>query len=340
MKKAVICIISLVLAATVVIGGIAAHRQKQIRYNTNYINGNTAGNLYNGGTFCESDGTLFFANPDDGNTLYCMNTDGSNLKKLCNDSVMYINADSNYIYFVKNNQTSATDYAIDVLYSYGKNSLCRMNRDGGKVTVLDKDPCLYASLIGNYIYYLHYDTEDATTLYKIGIDGKDRTKLSDSYAFTCSADGQYFYFNSTADGSLCRFDTATDTYTKVYDCNCYKPIVTNDGNAYYMDVDQNNALVHTNIGIGTPTVLSSDSIDLYNVYGSYVYYQNYDENGSSLCMVKNDGSDYKVLANGSYCSINVTSYYIYFTDFKTGQVYYTPTANPGEITAFHPGVLE
>lgn len=340
MKKILIGMLVLLLAAAGIAYGVISHRQGQFQYNTNYINGNTAGNLYNAGMFCESNGTVFFANPDDNNRLYSMDPDGGNLKKLCNDSAMYINADDNYVYYIRNSQVSDTEYAVDALYSYSKNALCRISRDGGRTTVLDYDPCLYASLIGNYIYYLHYDTENATTLYKIRIDGEERTRLSDTYVFTCSSDGQYFYYDSNKNGSIYRYDTATDTTSPVYDCNSYKPTVTSDGNAYYLDIDQDNALVHVNINSGEPTVLVPDSIDLYNVYGSYIYYQTYNENGSALCMIKNDGTDYQMLAGGTYCSINVTSHFIYFTDFRTGQVYCTPTSDPGELSAFHPGILE
>ncbi len=340
MKKILISAAAVVLIAVFAAFVIIRSMQGQFSYNTGYVNGNTAGNLYNAGLFCESNGTVFFANPDDNNRLYSMDSDGGSLKKLCNDSAMYINADDNYVYYIRSGQVSNTEYAIDVLYSYHQNALCRISRNGGRTTVLDSDPCLYASLIGNYIYYLHYDTKTATTLYKIGIDGKERTMLSDSYMFTCSSDGQYFYYDSNENGNICRFDTATDTASTVYDCNCYKPIVTNDGNAYYLDIDLDNALVHANISSGEPTLLTADSIDLYNVYGSYIYYQTYDENGSALCMIKNDGSDNQVLAYGTYCSINATSHYIYFTDYQTGQVYCTPTSAPGTLTAFHPGIAE
>ncbi|MBS6682038.1 MAG: DUF5050 domain-containing protein, partial [Roseburia sp.] len=57
-------------------------------------------------------------------------------------------------------------------------------------------------------------------------------------------------------------------------------------------------------------------------------------------MIKNDGSDFKELAQGNYSNINVTSNRIYFTDFKTRQVFYTSTSNPGELTPFHPGVAK
>ena len=111
-------------------------------------------------------------------------------------------------------------------------------------------------------------------------------------------------------------------------------------NVYYLDVNQNNALVHTNISADKPRTLTTDSIDLYNVYGSYIYYQRYSEDHPALCMIKNDGSDFKELAQVNYSNINVTSNRIYFTDFKTRQVFYTSTSNPGELTPFHPGVAK
>ena len=339
MKKTITVIISVLLAAVIVTCGILSYLNNRIQYNESYVNGNTAGNLYNGGLFCENSGKVFFANPDDYNRLYAMDLNGSNLEKLCNDTVMYINADSHYIYYVRRNgdQEHNENYAV---FAFNNNSLCRIPRNGGDVTILDEDPCIYATLIGNYIYYLHYDSETATRLYRIGFDGKDKEMLSTNYMFTCSALGQYFYYNGMdSDGCLYEYDTATDSSRKIYDCNCYKPIVTSDNNVYYMDVDNNNALVHTNIQFGNPITLTTDSIDLYNVYGCYIYYQRYSENGSALCMIKNDGTDFKELRIGNYSNIHVTSYYIYFTDFKTGQVFYTPTANPGEIYDFHPGCI-
>lgn len=333
-KKSIIITLIILIVITGLTGLYKfTHR---IKYNTNYVNGNSAGNLYNAGLFCESNGTIFFANPDDHNRLYSMNATGGDLKKLCNDTAMYINADDNYVYYVRDNNTNGQDYSF---FSFNRNSLCRISRNGGSSTLLDPDPCIYATLIGNYIYYLHYDTETATTLYKVGIDGKDRQQVNNSYLFTCSALDKYFYYNSPENGELYRFDTTTDQTSAVYSCNCYKPIVLNDNNVYYLDVSQKNALVHTNIQSDNPTTLSTDFIELYNVYGSYIYYQRGGEN-PALCMIKNDGSDFRELASGEFSNINVTSSNIYFSNFKTGETLYTSTSNPGKINSFSPGTLD
>ena len=337
MKKRLPIIIIAVLVVVFAGLGFYSHQKSKIKYNTSYVNGNTAGNLYNAGLFCEKNGTVYFANPDDDYRLYSMDTNGNHLKKLSYDRVMYINADDHYVYYVRNNENNGTGFDF---FSYARNSLCRIDQNGENTKILDKDPCLYASLVGNYIYYLHYDDKDATTLYKIGIDGEGRKKVYSPYIFTCSTLGQYIYTSGTeSDGAIYQLDTASDSLSKVYECNSFKPIVTSDDNVYYMDVDQNNALVHTNMKSGHPVTLTKDSLDLYNVYGSSIFYQRYSEDNPALCMIKNDGSGYQELAQGNYSNINVTSSYIYFTDFKTKEVFCTPTDHPGTLTAFHPGVI-
>ena len=127
--------------------------QEKIIYNEGYVNGNTAGNLYNGGMFCERNGTIYFANPTDNYKLYSMDVDGSNLKKLSDDVANYINVDDNYIYYVRNNVGENLDFEFFAFY---RNALCRMAlNDSSSTAILDTDPCNYATLIGNYIYYLH-----------------------------------------------------------------------------------------------------------------------------------------------------------------------------------------
>lgn len=303
-----------------------------VKFNDSYVNGNTSGNLYNAGLFCESDGKIFFANPNDSGKLYSMDLSGQNVEKMCNDTAMYINADSHYVYYVRNNVGGEYDYNF---FSYNNNSLCRIPRNGGKVVILDPDPCIYASLLGNYIYYLHYDDETATTLYKIKIDGSEKEQVYDKYLFTCNTSGKYFYYNNPSNGQLYRYNTEKDVSSLFFDCNCYKPIVLNDSNAYYIDVDSNHAIAHTNINDPNPQIVTEDNVEIYNVYGSYIYYQRGGEN-PALCMIKNDGTDYKELVKGEYCNICVTSYNIYFKDFYSNETYYTSTTNPGNINLFSP----
>lgn len=64
-KVITILLIILVLAAGVGFG-VYHHKSNETKFNDDYINGNTAGNLYNAGIFCTAaDGTIYFANPSD-----------------------------------------------------------------------------------------------------------------------------------------------------------------------------------------------------------------------------------------------------------------------------------
>ena len=151
MKKIIVGIIVVLL-----IGGIAFFKltfgDRETKMNEGYVNGNTAGNLYNGGFFCEHNGVIFFSNPSDGGKLYSMDSNGKNLKKLSEDVATYINADENYVYYVRNNAGESLDFNF---VAFHRNALVRIDHDGKHPLILDTEPCLYASLIGNYIYYIH-----------------------------------------------------------------------------------------------------------------------------------------------------------------------------------------
>ena len=313
--------------------------REKVKYNEGYVNGNTAGNLYNGGMFCEHNGTIFFANPNDGNRLYSMDSNGENLKKLSNDVANFINADDNYVYYVRNNVGQDLDYDF---FSFYRNALCRIDHNGKNETILDTDPCNYATLIGNYIYYLHYDKKDASTLYKVKIDGTDKKQVRKESMFTCCTDGQYFYYNgNNSSGSIFRFDTASDSAGVIYEGNCYKPTVDENGSdIYFIDGNQNTALVHTNTNFGETTVVTTDQIDTYNVYGDYIFYQKYDGENSGICMIKNDGTGYMMIKKGTFKEIHVTNDYVFFTDYYSGDAYYIIKSMPDNVLHFSPKVLK
>lgn len=338
MKK--LLIIILIFALTVFLGIVAIQimeKEEETIMNNGFVNGNTAGNLYNGGAFCEINGTIFFSNPSDSGKLYSMDANGGNLKKLANDIPTYINADENYVYYIRNNPSDSLDFNF---VAFHRNALVRINYDGSNSITLDTEPCLYAALLGNYIYYLHYTTDDASTLYKVRIDGEEQQQVMDRAVFTCSTDGKYFYYNGMdSDGNIHRFDTIADTTVTVYEGNCFQPIVSGN-DVYYIDGYTDYSIIHTNFEYDNPTFITRDSVDCYNVYGSYIYYQRFDTEGSALCMIKNDGTEFQVIREGDFCDIHVTSNYLFFREYHSGEIYYCPRNNPTEIELFRPGAVE
>ena len=79
-KKALLILIPFLLF--VIIVGALAIVGDRIPDNPPETVGNTAGNLNNSGYFCEYDGTVYFANAYDSNTLYSMDPSEQNIKKL------------------------------------------------------------------------------------------------------------------------------------------------------------------------------------------------------------------------------------------------------------------
>ena len=338
MKKIIIGIITIAIFGTAIFfGNKLLHPETKM--NQGFVNGNTAGNLYNGGLFCEYNGVIYFSNPSDNGYLYSMDSNGKNLKKLSNDNATYINADDNYVYYIRNNTGSNLDFNF---VAFHRNALVRIDHNGKNSTILDTEPCLYASLIGNYIYYIHYDQENASTLYKVRIDGEEQQRVMNEAVYTCNADGQFFYYNGMSeDGAIHRYDTVSDTSAIVYAGNCFQPIVKDGVDVYYIDGNTDCSIVHTNMNFDNPTFITTDSVDAYNVHGSYIYYQRFDKNGDSgLCVIKNDGTEFQMIRKGDYCDIHVTSYYVFFRDFHTKEMYYFQRSNPNVIEKFNPGTIK
>lgn len=317
------------------IGGIAIANYFSARtlYNDGYVVGNTAGNLYNGGLFCESGGQIFFSNPKDGHKLYVMNADGSNAKKLCDDVASYINADEHYVYYVRNN--GSKDVSLSFL-QVATNSLCRITRDGKKTTILDDAPCLYASLVGNTVYYIHYDDREASTLYRVRIDGSQCTQVSKTPYKTCAVENGFLYFNEeNYNHNLMALDTTSDSISTLYECVCYEPTVV-DGIAYYMDGERDYGISRVDLSYAVPTTVISDRVDCYNVYEDGIIYQKNAGDASGIYRCNLDGSKEELIMEGTFTSIHTTSNMLYFYDYNSDSVCYQMPIKGGAVTPFAP----
>ena len=78
-RTIIIAAVAILIFASVMVFMLLSQR---VKMNKGYVNGNTAGNLNNGGLFCESEGIVYFSNLYDDGCLYSMNPDGTDMKKL------------------------------------------------------------------------------------------------------------------------------------------------------------------------------------------------------------------------------------------------------------------
>lgn len=332
MNKKILWMIPAIFLLALIAFGIIHYINGRTKFNDTYVNGNTAGNLYNGGLFCEYDGILYFANPNDHFRLYSMPITGGAIEKICDDTVTFLNVDEHYIYYARNNKTDNSDFSF---LRWNNNSLCRIKKNGKDRVILDSDPSMYVSLLGNYLYYLHYDKETATSMYRVKIDGSEKELVEEQPYYTCSTNGSYLYYNGLEnDHNIYSLNTETNSRQTLFEGNCWMPIVDN-GTAYYMDVSNNYCLTRVDLHTGETRALTDERIDCFNVYGSYIYYARNEE--PALCRMKIDGSENEEIASGIYTDINVTSRFTYFRQLDDpDRIYYTPTSGTANVAIFQP----
>lgn len=293
--------------------------------------GNTAGNLNNRGLFCEYDGRVYFSNAYDDGTLYSMNPDETDLKKLSNTQAEYINAGGKYLVYYQSGSSKQESGP-----NFGSlNGVYRSNLNGKHTVCLSPTPASTLNLIGDYIYYSHYNTTTSLTLHKVRLDKKEEQALSDTWVNPASCQDGMIYWAGTGIGNqLYVWNTFTDTSYMLWDGKVFNPIAVGDY-IYYMDLDQNYRLCRYSISDGSVTTLTNDRVDLFNIYDSVIYYQS-NTTEPALKRMNLDGSGAEVVAYGIYTDINITSEYVYFTGFgeSDGPVYKTSTFGPVNVSTF------
>lgn len=337
MKKKLKIILPIIIAVCIISGILFSRFQNRTRFPDHDQVGNSAGNLFNKGVFCEKNGVVYFSNPKDNFALYSMDSAGLNFKKISSDVCAYINADDYYIYYTRNNSSQKSDFSFLHIQNY---SLCRINQNGKNELVLDSDPCLYSCQYKDQIYYIHNDKKTASTLYKVSIDGSNQMQVKNEPILPCAkSDSKLYYAGVTSNHSLYCIDTQTNTTKLVYNGNCYNPIIV--GNyAYIMDPDHDYALAKIDLTSGQKTILTTDRLDCFNVYGNMIYYQKSSTTDPGLYRIDTTGNNLVKILDGIYTNINITSRFVYFYSFKSENTCYTtPTNGPVQVTEFLPPAL-
>ena len=322
-----ICVICIVLVcAGLAVTNYITHR---IPENPAGTVGNTSGNLYNGGLFCENDGYVYFANAYDDNALYRMNPDETDMEKLVYTEVSSINADSKFLYYYQGGSGSGTGLGFLVsttgVYRAAK-------EDPGNAACLDRVNGKYVLLADNDVYYT--SSGDEVSLKKVSTDGKNKDTLLTLDILPVSVQNSNFYYmNNENDLHLMALDLKTKNSRQVLAEDIYMPII--EGNTVYgIDIHDNYSLISIDTSNGSKTLLDSDRVDMLNVADSYIYYQT--SGGTpQLKRIRRDGTGMEIVAEGTYTNINATSQYVYFTKFGSKTpVYKTPVSGALNVTTF------
>lgn len=320
-KSKNILIISVVL---VIILGLflSFYFLKRIKlYDNDNITGNTSGNLLNGGLFCETGDTIYFANPYDQNMLYSMNSDLSNVKKVSDDNVSYLNIAGKYMFYTKRNDKKRID--SDTFMALSCTGLYRADLNGNNVSHLYKEPTQVARLLGNYVYYQHYDQKKGLLLYRAKIDGsEDKMLLEDSCAPYAAANGTIYFTGSTKDHAIHSIKTDGSNDTTVLSGN-YTGLSMQGDYLYFMDMSDNYSLKRVAVSGGNPETLISDRLATYNVSenGNTIYCQI--DNGSENGLYEYDitSGSLNLLSSGDYNYLHLTNEYLFYETFDQSKLY-------------------
>ena len=272
--------------------------------------GNTAGNLYNEGMFCEHDGMVYFVNAYPNGGVFSMSPDESNISRLNSMQAKNILAGGQYLYYFHTGAL-ASDTGFSQLPGTKSFNRCKLN--GSEDTAMSRELISAAQLIDNYLYLMAANGSRNTFL-KQKIDSSEKIELAD-YVITpaCVVNGMIYYSGST-DHYLHQLNTATDTDRIIWEGTLWNPIVEGDY-VYYMNISDNYKLYRYSLSQNTEQKLSDDRVDCFNVGSGYIYYQKNDTTAPQLKVMRMDGSSSWVLAEGNYTHINMTSQYVYFQAF-------------------------
>ncbi len=335
-KKATIAVLS-VIGLLAIAGLVALILSGITKKNPEGVLGNTAGNIYNKGLFCENDGLIYFSNPDDDGALYCMTSDCTDIRKLYSDKVTYINVDSNYIYYARANHKKENRPAV-ILYSTG---LFRINKTGNaRLKSLSKSPCDALLLFGNTLYFQDYTQGKGLSLCKIATSGKGLSKITDEGIIPGSVySGSLIYSGIDKDRNIYRMDL--DTYEKnlILEDMSYFPIAVNDG-IYYMDVTTYH-ICFTNYK-GEAVELVSVPCATYNISndGRYLYYQTDRLKTNYIGVLDLVTLDNTMIIEGNFKNLCVTEKFLFFTEFNNTETYAYRTDGSGNLNLFRPGKIK
>jgi len=291
--------------------------------------GNTAGNLNNKGLFCEQDGIVYFSNAYDNNVLYSMNPDETGAKRLNDVGVSSLNADPKRIFYA---QTGTAD-GSGLGYVRNATGMYYCDHKGKSTFCYTKDPVGILSLLGNNLYYQHYQENVGVPLIKVSLDKKESVQVvPDMVSPACVAGTTIYYAGNGENHYLYALDTLTGTSTLIWEHPVWNPVYQH-GFVYYMDLENNYALHRYDPATGEDLALTTERIDFFNVYDTIIYYQTSATASPALKRIYIDGTGEEIVMNGVFESVNITSQYAYFNEFgKPTPVYHQSTfggVNPG-----------
>ena len=280
--------------------------------------GNSGGNIVNGGLIDTDGEYIYFSSRTDGGKLYRARPDGSERSKLVDEEARYINVVGEHIYYVAMEDPISVYSEMDDEYVlvdvYGP--IVRVNLDGSGRTVISGDSARYLQVSGEWLYYTNLG-QYPYHLYRINLDGSNRTLLSSQSVRKFVVQDDWIYYKGLVDHhtGLFRIKTDGSQAGKLYDDNNYYLNVMGNRVYFIGDIIPTCAWVGGlslyNLDIdGTSLFQVGDIEPMYlNAAGNWLFF--YD---GQIKKTKPDGSGEVVLAADDCTALFVIKPWLYYTN--------------------------
>lgn len=333
-------LIILVIITIIAFAWVLIYSQGRTYFNEEEEVGNTAGNIFNGGLFCEQDGKIYFSNDNDDGALYVMNSDCTNIKKVHYDKAVYINADENYLYYLRANDTRENNSGSILMFN--NSGMYRLDHNGNNLKIITYNPGSYLSLKGNFVYYQDYDVNSGLFLYRKKIDTTmEKLILEEAVIPSYVMNNKLYYAGITADHNLNALDLSSFVTSTYIEGNFAYPIFRDDY-IYYLDLDNNYSVNRMKPDGSERTVLVDHLCSTYNITnsGKYLYYQVDEEGNSGIGCLNLETMEQETLLEGYYKQIHVTDNYVFFKDFDNTHTYVLSADGSSKLGTFDPPDLD
>ena len=321
-------IVLFVVGGFILIYAVIAHYDSTTRRSEPGIIGNTPGNLYAYGLFCDGGDRIYYSNYKDQGILYSMSFDLTDHQIVYGDVAKYINCDDHYLYYSRMNNLKTPE--TRPVFKYYSNGIYRIGKNGRNFKSLWNKPVGSVLYYDGMIYYLYYAAGEKLVMHRMNIDGKKDTVLkSEESPAVCMYDNNLYYAGLEKDRSLYSINLDSGKSSVAVEGSFYEPIVTSNG-IYYIDPMKGYTLKRCDLDGSNAEVLVDERIGSFNITpdNRYLYYQidnNSDDNG--LYRTDLATGEILMIMAGDYKFINLVGDYCFFytTDeskvmcYKSGQ---------------------
>jgi len=305
--------------------------------------GNSYGNIVNGGFAAYNDGWIYYCNEKTDNCFYKMRGDGTEKTKLAYHYASYINIVDGWIYYCYDNTYHDENYKW--YYVTDECGIFRMRTDGSENERIAGDiTSRFMCVSDGWIYYAWYGiendpeakvvskNEEKSGIYKIRLDGSERTRVTDADAYNINIDGDWIYYTVGMGGDLykVRVDGTEKTLLRSMDdvYFCESIIAAGDWIYYICETFDDSFPIYkirTDGAENTLVISGDDNYGInFNIADGWIYYAGWYEEEfiHPIYKTRLDGSVTMRLGEYSAYEMNIVGDWIIYEVYSDDPYYY------------------